>query len=101
MIRCWIVHHVLKAYASALDGGEWSVWIATSAHWVAGWLVAGADMDYWPLKMGPIGCLETSVRITTSRREITQKNTVLKTKFTKELFLFADIKRNYEIFIAD
>ena len=42
------MHHALKTCAfltSALDGGEWSVSIATSAHWLAGWVVAGADMD--------------------------------------------------------
>jgi hypothetical protein len=32
------------------------------------------------LRMLPIGCPETSVRITTTRCVITQKNTVLKTK---------------------
>jgi hypothetical protein len=96
------MHHALKTYAfliSALDGGEWSVSFATTAHWVADWVVAGADMDAWPLKMGPIVCLETSVRITTSCREITPKNAVLNTKFMKELFLFADIERNYEFSI--
>jgi len=59
------MYHALKTYAfltPALYGGEWSVSIATSAHRLAGWVVAGADMDSWPLKMGPVGCLVTSVR---------------------------------------
>jgi len=52
------MHHAFTTYVfltSAVDGGEWSISIATSAHWLAGWVVAGADMDSLPLKMGPIG----------------------------------------------
>jgi hypothetical protein len=42
------MHHALKTYAFltlALNRGEWSVSVATSAHWLAGWVVAGVDMD--------------------------------------------------------